>query len=170
MPLSRPILRQAKVGEEFGRQKTRDLGNVSRSPVNGQHLEAVSPICTIGTGTAVDGQSRLSIGVGGDEPVPFQVADTRKHTCREERADRLPPLIPGGSRRHRQDGVVCEQRNEFCEVTGFPGVHARVEQGAYRLVLWLQFECLAPVSSIVLRHGRPRAVQRAVHRWDAQPQ
>lgn len=75
--------------------------------------------------TAVDGQSGLSIGMGGDEPVPSLMADLRNHAGREERADRLPPLIPVGSWRHRQDGVVCEQRNESCKVAGFPGVRTR---------------------------------------------
>jgi len=132
---SRPFRRQAKAGEEFGRLKTRDLGNVSRSPVNGQHLQGESPIRPIGAGSAVDGQSGLSIGMGGDEPVPSTVADLRKHAGREERADSLPPPLPAWSRRHRQHGVVCEQCKELCEVAGFSGVHARVEQSAHRLVL-----------------------------------
>ena len=97
--------------------------------------------------------SRCVISMGWDEPVPSLVADNRKHAGREERADRLPPLIPAGRRRHRQGSVVCEQRDDPCEVAGFPGMHARVEQGAHRLVLWHKRECLAPISSRVLRRA-----------------
>ena len=56
----RPFRRQAKAGEEFGIQKTRDLGNVSRSPLNGQHLQGESSIRPPVPGAAQRWRTRLT--------------------------------------------------------------------------------------------------------------
>src|SRR5262249_4430909 len=110
---------------------------------------------------AVARHGRLSVGAGGER------ANLSARLVPGEASDHLAAPPPAPPRRHREDGVFCEQRGDRVDVASRPRLDVRLNEVANSRIAERAQGRLLSLLRKPLVDGLARTLQRAVHRGDA---